>query len=66
MKLEGNMDALGRSTRENRIDRAFGLTDTTIDAFIGMDDEHVLALVKAVDRADLHTIHGLALDAVFR
>jgi hypothetical protein len=29
-----------------------------------MDDEHVLALVKAVDRADLHTIHGLAFDAV--
>src|SRR5215218_3993623 len=56
---------LGRCTRGYRVDRAFGLTDTTIDAFIGMDDEHVLAFIEAVDRADLHTIHGLALDAVF-
>jgi hypothetical protein len=55
---------LGRSLRENSIDRAFGLTDTAIDALIGMDDKHVLALIKAVDRADLHTIHGLAFDAV--
>jgi hypothetical protein len=31
-----------------------------------MDDEHVLALVEAVDGADLHAIHILALDAVFR
>jgi hypothetical protein len=55
---------LGRCTWGYRVDRAFGLTDTTIDALIGMDDEHVLALVEAVDRADLHTIHGLAFDTV--
>ena len=30
-----------------------------------MDDEHVLALVEAVDRADLHAIHVFALYAVF-
>jgi hypothetical protein len=29
-----------------------------------MDDEHVLALVEAVHRADLDAIHILALDAV--
>ena len=42
----------------------FGLAHAAIDALIGMDDEHVLALVEAVDRADLHAIHVLALDAV--
>jgi hypothetical protein len=30
-----------------------------------MDDEHVLALVEAVHRANLHAIHQLALDAAF-
>jgi hypothetical protein len=30
-----------------------------------MDDEHVLALIKAVDWADLHAIGVFALDAVF-
>jgi hypothetical protein len=29
-----------------------------------MDDQHVLALVEAVDGTDLHAIHLLALDAV--
>jgi hypothetical protein len=31
-----------------------------------MDDEHVLALIEAVDGADLDAIHVLALDAVVR
>jgi hypothetical protein len=30
-----------------------------------VDDEHVLALVEAVDRANLDAVHVLALDAVF-
>jgi len=29
-----------------------------------MDDKHVLTRVEAVDRADLHAVHILALDAV--
>jgi ABC-type sugar transport system substrate-binding protein len=37
----------------------------TIDAFIGMNDEHVLALVETIDGANLHAIHKLALDARF-
>src|ERR1700735_722595 len=45
------------------IDRTFGLAHTTIDTFIRMDNEHVLTLVKAIDGADLHAIHQLALDA---
>jgi hypothetical protein len=30
-----------------------------------MDDEHVLALIEAVDRTYLYTVHQLALDATF-
>jgi hypothetical protein len=30
-----------------------------------MDDEHVFALVEAIDRTDFHAVHVLALDAVF-
>jgi hypothetical protein len=28
-----------------------------------MDDQHVLALVEAVDRTDFNAVHELALDA---
>jgi hypothetical protein len=30
-----------------------------------MDDEHVFALVEAIDGANFHAIHQLALDAGF-
>jgi hypothetical protein len=46
-----------------RIDRTFGLAHAAIDAFIRMDDEHVLTLVKAIHGADFHAIHQLAFDA---
>jgi hypothetical protein len=29
-----------------------------------MDDEHVFAFVKAIDRTDLDTVHVFALDAI--
>ena len=45
--------------------RTFRFTYPTIDAFVGMDDEHVFALVEAIDGADLDAIHQLALDAGF-
>ena len=32
---------------------------------LGVNDEHVLALVEAVHGANLHAIHQLALDAAF-
>jgi hypothetical protein len=32
---------------------------------VGVDDEHVLALVEAIDRADLDAIGVFALDAGF-
>src|SRR5216683_1856880 len=50
---------------DDRLVRAFGLADAAIDAFVGMDDEHVLALIEAIDRAHLDAIHQLALDAGF-
>src|SRR6185437_12655636 len=37
--------------RLDRIGRAFRLTHPAIDAFVRVDDEHVLAFVKAVHRA---------------
>ena len=49
----------------DRFDRTFRLTYPTIDAFVGMDDEHVFALVETIDGANLHAIHQLALDAGF-
>ena len=49
----------------DRFDRAFRLAHPAIDAFVGMDDEHVLALVEAIDRANLDAIHVFAADAGF-
>ena len=44
------------SVRFDRVHRAFRLADPAIDAFIRMDDEHVLALIEAV-----HGAHGYAV-----
>jgi hypothetical protein len=49
----------------DRVDRALRLADAAIDALVGMDDEHVVALVEAVDRANFDTIGVFALDANF-
>src|SRR5258708_15686862 len=35
------------------IGRALGLADAAIDALVGMDHQHVVALVEAIDGADL-------------
>src|SRR4051812_15588547 len=53
--------ALG--VRQNGIGRAFRLANPAIDALVGVDHQHVLTGIEAVDRADLHAIHILALDA---
>ena len=49
--------------RLNRINRAFRLANTTIDAFVRVDDEHVLPLVETVHRTHLDTVHVLAANA---
>jgi hypothetical protein len=43
---------------------AFRFTDAAVNAFIRMDDQHVLAFIEAIHRADFHAVHILALDAV--
>jgi hypothetical protein len=55
----------GLGVRLNRFYRTFRLTYPTIDALVGMNDEHVFALVETIDGANLHAIHKLALDARF-
>jgi hypothetical protein len=47
----------------DRIDRTFRLAHPAIDAFVRVDDEHVLALVEAVHGADFDAVHGFAADA---
>ena len=42
--------------------RAFRLANTAIDAFVRVDDEHVLAFIEAVDRTYLDTVHVLTFD----
>src|SRR4029077_5163678 len=54
-----------RSVRLDRINRAFRLANTAVDAFIRVDDEHVLTLIKAVDRTYLDTIHVLTFYTAF-
>jgi hypothetical protein len=39
------------------------LANPAIYAFVGMDDQHVLALIEAIHGADFHTIHQLTFDA---
>src|SRR4051812_10765124 len=52
--------------RLDRLGGTFGLADAAIDAFVRMDDEHILAFVKAVHRTYFDAVHVLALDAVVR
>src|SRR6266478_5328798 len=44
----------------DRIDRTFRLAHPAIDAFVRVDDEHVLALVEAVHRAHFDAVHRFA------
>src|SRR6266516_1026984 len=49
--------------RLDGIDGTFRFANATVDAFLGMDDEHVLALVEAVDGAHGDAVHGFAANA---
>jgi hypothetical protein len=55
----------GLGVRLDCINRAFRLANTAIDAFVRVDDEHVLTLIEAVDRTNLDTVHVLTLDTAF-
>ena len=47
----------------DRVDRAFRLADPAIDAFVRVDDEHVLALVETVHWTHFDAVHGFAANA---
>jgi len=49
----------------NGIHWAFGLAYSAIDTFIGVNHQHVLPFIEAVDRAYLYTVHVFTLDAIF-
>jgi hypothetical protein len=53
----------GLRVRFDCVNRAFRFANAAIDAFIGMNDEHVLALIEAVHRTHLDTVHVLAANA---
>ena len=48
----------------DRLGRAFRHAYATIDAFVWMDNEHILAFIEAVHRANFDAIHIFALDAI--
>jgi hypothetical protein len=48
----------------DRFNRAFWLAYAAIDAFVRVDDQHVLALVKAIDGADFNAVHVFTFDAI--
>jgi hypothetical protein len=47
----------------DRVDRAFRFTYPAIDAFVRVDDEHVLALVEAIHGAHFDAIHEFTANA---
>src|SRR5262249_11565724 len=51
---------------KDRLDRALGLAGAAGDALLGVDDEDPLALVDAVDRADVDARPVLDVDARLR
>src|SRR2546422_320311 len=51
---------------ENRLHRTHGLARAAVDALVGVDVEHRLTLVDAVDRAHLHACLVFYVDARLR
>ena len=45
------------------VDGAFRFANAAIDAFVGVNDKHVLTLIEAVDRTHLDTVHVFAANA---
>ena len=55
---------VGLGIGNDGLDPAFRFSDAAIDAFFGMDDQHVLAFVETIDGAHFDAIHQFAFDAV--
>lgn len=50
--------------RLNRLGRTLWFADPAVNTFVGMNDQHIFAFIKAVDRAYFHAVCILTLDAV--
>ena len=64
--LAVHFDPFGRASLgiwQDRLCRALGLANTAVDTFVGVDDEHILAFVKAVDGTDLDAVSVFAFNA---
>src|SRR6185295_13320003 len=53
----------GLRVRLDCVNRAFRFANAAIDAFVGVNDKHVLTLIEAVHRTHLDTVHVLAANA---
>ena len=49
--------------RVDGVDRALGDAQPTVDAFFGINDQHVFAVAKGIDGADFDAVRVLAQDA---
>ena len=56
--FEGSVLCIG----DDGFDRAFRLAHPAIDTFIGVNDQHILALVKAIHGADFYTVRVFTFD----
>jgi len=54
----------GLCIRLDGFGRAFRFANAAINAFIGVNDQHVLAFVETIHRADFDAVHIFALNAV--
>ena len=52
----------GLAVGEDGLGRTFRFTNSAVDAFVGVDDEHVLALVETIHRTYFDAISVFALD----
>ena len=48
---------------QNGFSRAFRFANAAIDALVGVDNQHILALVEAIHRAHFDAIREFAADA---
>jgi len=55
---------IGFGVRDNRLDRAFRFAHAAIDAFIGMNDQHVFTFVKAIHGTNFDAILKFTFDAI--
>jgi len=56
---------VGFGVRLDGFRRAFRLADAAVNALVRMNDEHIVALIEAIDRTHLHAVQVFAFYAVF-